>query len=367
MRKAHNTIDKTGQKFNMLTVIERLANYKGTGKTYYKCLCECGNTKILPNDSVGKTYSCGCINKSALSQRIDYTGQKFNHLTVRKMLYNYKNNQTYCDCDCDCGNNTIVYMGSVKAGKTKSCGCIETKSRYNRKHSDDSIIGKKFGRLTVIKDSGKRYSNGSVMWLCKCDCGAYTYASSSKLKRGRVTSCGCAKKEFIESTKSDVIGKKFGYLTVIREVYDKLYKRRMVLCLCDCGNEIICAVSDLTTGHTMSCGCMCKSKGEKYVESLLKEFNILYETQKRFEDCKNKRKLPFDFYLPQYNTCIEYQGSQHYRPVEYWGGQEKFIVYQKNDSIKRQYCKDNNINLICLPYTLSNKEIKSKIFNILNP
>lgn len=85
---------------------------------------------------MGKTYSCGCVNKSALSQRKDYTGEKFNSLTVTKMLYRYKHNQTYCECKCDCGNTMIAFMGSIKSGKTKSCGCIEKASRFGRKNHE---------------------------------------------------------------------------------------------------------------------------------------------------------------------------------------------------------------------------------------
>ena len=49
-----NSIDKTGHKFNMLTTIERLPNYKGNSKTYYKCLCDCGNFHYVSNDNLGK-------------------------------------------------------------------------------------------------------------------------------------------------------------------------------------------------------------------------------------------------------------------------------------------------------------------------
>ena len=362
-----NTIDRTGQRINMLTAIERIPNYNETGKIYYKCKCDCGNIYYESNSHWNKAYSCGCITRRSSSQRIDYTGQKFNHLTVLEMLYKYKNNQTYARCICDCGQETIAYMGNIKSGKTKSCGCIEKSSRYNRKHVDNSIIGQRFGSLIFIKNSGKKEKNGSVLWECLCDCGNVAYVSSSKLKIGHTTSCGCAKKDYINSLKLDIIGKRFGLLKVTNEVFDSSYKRRMVSCQCDCGKEAICAVTDLTTGHTMSCGCLCKSKGEMFIEELLNEYNITYEPQKRFNDCTNKRKLPFDFYLPTYNLCIEYQGEQHYKPVEYWGGVEKFKVYKKNDLLKKEYCKKNNIGLLCLPYTLTNEEIKQEILNILDP
>jgi hypothetical protein len=158
-----NTIDRTGQRINMLTAIERIPNYNETGQIYYKCKCDCGNIYYESNSHWNKAYSCGCITRRSSSQRIDYTGQKFNHLTVLEMLYKYKNNQTYARCICDCGQETIAYMGNIKSGKTKSCGCIEKSSRYNRKHVDNSIIGQRFGSLIVIKNSGNKEKNGSVL------------------------------------------------------------------------------------------------------------------------------------------------------------------------------------------------------------
>lgn len=97
-------------------------------------------------------------------------------------------------------------------------------------------------------------------------------------------------------------------------------------------------------------------QGEHIVHTVLQEENINYEFQKRFEDCKNVRVLPFDFYLPDYNTCIEYQGIQHYKPVDLFGGDETYQVRQQNDEIKRQYCKENNIKLIEIPYLYNTKE-----------
>ena len=74
-----------------------------------------------------------------------------------------------------------------------------------------------------------------------------------------------------------------------------------------------------------------------------------------------------DFYLPDYNTCIEYDGIQHFHLVEHFGGQEEFERRKINDNIKTNYCIDKNINLIRLPYTLSHEEVKNIILNIWNP
>lgn len=69
-----------------------------------------------------------------------------------------------------------------------------------------------------------------------------------------------------------------------------------------------------------------ESRGEKAVTNWLNKNNILYESQKRFDDCRNKNPLPFDFYLPQYDVCIEYNGIQHYEPVDYFGGQKNWKI-----------------------------------------
>ena len=80
------------------------------------------------------------------------------------------------------------------------------------------------------------------------------------------------------------------------------------------------------------------------------ENNIYYEKEKCFDGCKDERMLPFDFYIPQYNVCIEYQGQQHYHPVEVFKGEVGFEIRQKHDNMKRGFCKENNIKLIEIPY-----------------
>ncbi len=81
--------------------------------------------------------------------------------------------------------------------------------------------------------------------------------------------------------------------------------------------------------------------------------NIEYEFQKRFENCKDKRILPFDFYLPRFNTVIEVQGEQHYHPVPFKNentAKNNFIKTKEHDKIKKEYCKNNNIELLEIPY-----------------
>ena len=92
------------------------------------------------------------------------------------------------------------------------------------------------------------------------------------------------------------------------------------------------------------------SHGEKQICKWLNDNKVQYLSQHTFDDCRNKKLLPFDFYLPDYNICIEYDGEQHFRPIDYFGGENGFKQRQRNDQIKTQYCKNNNINLLRIPY-----------------
>lgn len=116
--------------------------------------------------------------------------------------------------------------------------------------------------------------------------------------------------------------------------------------------------NDHLNGH----GChMCiKSIGEEKIESFFKDKNINYITNKTFEDCKNLRKLPFDFYLPKYNICIEYDGIQHFKSIKYFGGKQALLLQHKRDEIKTNYCKENNINLLRIKY---DENIEEKLTN----
>ena len=100
-------------------------------------------------------------------------------------------------------------------------------------------------------------------------------------------------------------------------------------------------------------GCpSCKrSQGERFIKTFLNENKIDHTEQFTFNNCRNKRKLPFDFYVKD-NICIEFDGSQHFYPFddsEYY--KNEFVKLQLNDKIKNEYCLNNNIKLIRIPYT----------------
>jgi very-short-patch-repair endonuclease len=98
-----------------------------------------------------------------------------------------------------------------------------------------------------------------------------------------------------------------------------------------------------------------QSKGELKIKDFLENNKFNYKYQYVFEECKNKNPLHFDFYLPDQNICIEYDGVQHFKSVEYFGGEERLKYTKEMDDIKNNFCKSNNIRMIRLPYTQFNK------------
>ena len=89
--------------------------------------------------------------------------------------------------------------------------------------------------------------------------------------------------------------------------------------------------------------------------------NIKFIQQHKFDDCKNIKPLPFDFYLPDYNTCIEFNGKQHYEPIKYFGGRVVYDKLIKRDKIKMEYCNKNNIPLLIIKY---NDNILKRLFTL---
>ncbi|AUV60227.1 hypothetical protein [Lactobacillus phage Semele] len=125
-------------------------------------------------------------------------------------------------------------------------------------------------------------------------------------------------------------------------------------------------IFNVKAGHLLYDGTYCKyctaSRGERLVQSYLDNNEIKYEKQKRFPDCKDKYTLPFDFYLPESNILIEYDGSQHNAPSTYFG-QESYDLTHKHDIIKDDYADSMGYKLIRIPYTENN--IK-KVYSFLN-
>ena len=301
-----------------------------------------------------------------MPKKIDLTGQIFGEWTViREAAKEEKKNRpgAYWKCLCSCGTEKIVNGQTLRKGESKSCGCqlSQNLSKSLKNKNCIDITGQRFGRLTVIDRNYEveKLHNNNTYWNCKCDCGKIICVVKSSLTQGQTKSCGCLRRENYAQHLYDIskhnyideIGNKYGKLTVISKTINDLGQLRWK-CKCDCGNITIVSSNSLRSGNTQSCGCIGKSKGEWKIEELLTKNNIIFT--KEFPVITKNRRFRFDFAIFKDNQLlyfIEYNGEQHYYPIDFFGGEEYFKYIQENDLIKEQYCIENNIPLIKIKYT----------------
>lgn len=218
---------------------------------------------------------------------------------------------------------------------------------------------------------GYKYVNGKPRTYCKCkgvDNKEYIIRADA-LRTGATKHIEGAGNK---SESKDISGMIFGCLTAL-EPTDKRASNGNIIwhCKCSCGNYIDVAISNLIRGHTRSCGHKHRSKYEDYIANYLKEKEIQYYSEYRFSDCLNSNgnnTLPFDFYLPLYNSIIEYDGPHHTEIITNWGGEEKLKKTQENDCIKNNYCREHNINILRIPCIIKTEDgIRNIIKSFLSP
>ena len=185
--------------------------------------------------------------------------------------------------------------------------------------------------------------------------GYFTMTSSVHLRGGCQKCAGNYRldtEEFIIKAKM-IHGDKYDYSQLH---YKTAHKKIKIICP-DHG-----VFSQGANHHIRGNGCptCTESSGERDVRVYLENNNITYIPQKRFIGCKSKNTLPFDFYVPKHNLLIEYNGIQHYEPVEVFGGDEGLLGTQKRDKIKEGYAKTNSIPLLVIKY---DEDVNEKLDN----
>lgn len=232
--------------------------------------------------------------------------------------------------------------------------CAEVK-----KPTTDEFI-KKMSYINPNIDIIGNYINNNTGILCRCKVDEYIWTPTpSNLLAGKgCPVCGGVKKrttdEYINEVHQinlniEVLGEYINAVTPI------LHRCRLDK------TEWFAQPNHILSGHGCPvCNC---SIGEKTITKYLEYNNILFISQHTFNDCKNKKKLPFDFYLPEYNACIEYDGLQHFEVVDFFGGDDGFKKRQYNDSIKTAYCELNNIQLLRIRYDQNIEDTLNVFFN----
>ena len=276
-------LDLTNQTFGSLTVIKEAAPHispNGRKRTQWECICKCGNTTIVKTEYLrnGHTVSCGCA-----CGRVSHLGERFGRLVAIEHLPGGK----YL-CQCDCGNIVEVKTGNLTNGNTQSCGCLQ-KDRTSEA-SFISLVGEKFGKLTVIKRVENDKFN-QVRYECRCDCGGTAFVCAGNLRKGITQSCGCIKSRG-------------------------------------------------------------ESKINQWLTNQHINFIPQYSHNDIF--LSSGRRPFFDFAIMKDNVpvaFIEYQGKQHYKYSGYgWDNEENYRNTIRRDQERREQCQKIGIPLYEIPY-----------------
>nr|DAK65499.1 MAG TPA: PVL ORF-50-like family [Caudoviricetes sp.] len=193
-----------------------------------------------------------------MAQRlIDLTGQRFGKLVVIERAADHirpngQHDIQWC-CKCDCGNERIAKSNDLKRGDVSSCGC----SKYEKSMG---LEGQRFGKLTALEMMPHEKGEDSK-YLCQCDCGNQIIVRAAILKNGTKTHCGCIR--YQPKNIPDLIGKRFGMLTVLYKTENHKWDLTHWMCQCDCGNEKEVTTNDLTRGKVKSCGCLVHAPRKK--------------------------------------------------------------------------------------------------------
>ena len=233
-------------------------------------------------------------------------------------------------------------------------------------------------RSDLVHDNKYDYSkveyngiNNRVKIICPIH-GEFLQTPNTHMSGGGCQECG------FESISKSKVGNTETFINSARVVHGEKYdyslvnyknNAELVTIMCPKHGEF----EQRPGSHLRGSGCpQCQeSNGEKLVTSILESNGIDYLKQHKFTDCTNLkkgrfcRKLPFDFYIPNQNTCIEYDGRQHFEPIIGLGGEEAFESQKRRDKIKNQYCKKNGIKLIRITYTMKKEEIEPYILKEL--
>ena len=216
-----------------------------------------------------------------MSRAIDLSGTQCGFLTVVEKSKEKYRTQTQWVCVCVCGKEKLVTTGNLNARKVISCGC----QKNNGTFKSEDLSGQKFGRLSIVSKTEKR-SYGSVVWICRCDCGKIKEVRQNKLKSGETKSCGCLNietaKKLGESSAFNLLGQTFNRLTVIAPV-EKRKKNGAIMwtCLCRCGKKSTVATGALLNGSIKSCGCLTKEKLKSRSGSKHHNYNPLLTDEQR--------------------------------------------------------------------------------------
>ena len=306
----------------------------------------CSHTYSTSPSQIYRGNSCPMCNTVNENNKIKYVEKlklKYNNtLTLTTEYAGVKGNITY---RC----NVCGYVGTTRADTLMLYGCKNCNLKSRTKTHEEFVS--QVANINPSIEVVSKYKNSRTNILCRCRVCGYEWSTTP----GSITyhRCGCAScngvakrthEEFINEVSKS--GKQITFLSTYQGVDKK------ITCQCDLCGHIWATRAGKIINEDVGCPNCRRSKGEERIARYLDENNISYISQKKFEDLLGvgNRKLSYDFYIPSHNTLVEFNGLQHEREVEWFGGQGRFKRQQEHDNRKEQYAKTHGYNLLVISY-----------------
>lgn len=265
-----------------------------------------------------------------------------------------------------CGNFFEIIPHNILRGNNKNgyCPFCQITTKNTTKEQLEYKLKMKIGEeYSLIEFKG--YQKGFTLKHNNCGKEFVTNGYRFFKKGNRCPNCSHRSFAYTTEDYSKLIKEKNPEYTLISDYKNE--KTKIKLFHSKCGKEW-----ETLPRNFLYNGCRCPyckeniSKKVNYIENYLIDKNIKYIKEKKFIDCKNKRCLPFDFYISDKNLLIEYDGEQHFFPRREFGSDEKLEKIKINDNIKNSYCIENGIYLLRIHYKLNDCEIYNILEEIFN-
>lgn len=267
-----------------------------------------------------------------------------------------KVSRTKLDMICGCGNLFTVTFNAFAQQNKRQCNVCGREIGDKQRRSNLLSAVEYIESNTTLKYVSGDYKSNTSKLILRCGCGELMERSltsiQSTVNANKISCCiPCdIKARALKQTHPmeiilDYIENETDCSYVSGEY--KHYKSKLVF-RCKCGKEFKTTWDSFKSSGKQTCNTCSKqqSKAERKIELYLCENNIEFISEYRFDDCRYKNTLPFDFYIPELNLCMEYDGEFHYRDTKI----HNVVLQQARDTIKDSYCLEKGIRLVRIPY-----------------
>ena len=254
-----------------------------------------------------------------------------------EVLSGYTNRESrICFRHKKCGE-VFVSRAKDMAQDPKCPNCESVLNRLGRIHE-------KFSADFLIGHLDETVVTNAPIIHKKC---GHAFAVDLTIFKGRCVNCSAHKAEkYFKSKVLEKLGSEYSFINFThRPELSEGYRRGVVVEHFNCGHVYETSYSKILEGS--KCPNCVYSRGEKAVADVLDSLSIEYSREHTFEYLGRKR---FDFFIPSLNIAIEYDGEQHYKSIDAWGGEEYLESVRQSDAFKNDFCDFMGIDLLRIPY-----------------